>query len=164
VSRYQKGKTNLDFTEVRDSEWQWHQLGHMQVSTSLQTDNHANTPPLRFLQAGCPSCHPTNSVKALKAIQSTEGKRRHLEFPSTPCSIKISYRLTELLPGVWCLPFYRDTVYYDPQHLPCSIYVLDSPFLQPLSKSNRHKFKNCSHLCMHQCAYTAQSSYHYLPS
>ena len=29
VGRYQKGKTNLDFTEARDSEWQWHQLGHM---------------------------------------------------------------------------------------------------------------------------------------
>ena len=64
---YQKGKTNLDFTEARDSEWQWHQLGHMQVSISLQTDNHASTTPLRFLQAGCPSCRPTNSVKALKA-------------------------------------------------------------------------------------------------
>jgi len=25
VSQYQKGKTNLDFTEARDSEWQWHQ-------------------------------------------------------------------------------------------------------------------------------------------
>jgi len=24
VSRYQKGKTNLDFDEARDSEWQWH--------------------------------------------------------------------------------------------------------------------------------------------
>ena len=31
VSRYQKGKTNLDLTEARDSEWQWYQLGHMQV-------------------------------------------------------------------------------------------------------------------------------------
>jgi len=31
VSRYQKGETNLDFTEARDSEWQWHQLSHMQV-------------------------------------------------------------------------------------------------------------------------------------
>jgi len=65
VSRYQKGKTSLDFTEARNSEWQWHQLGHMQVCTALQTDNHASTPPLSFLQAGCPSCHPTNSVKAL---------------------------------------------------------------------------------------------------
>jgi len=66
-TRYQKGKTNLDFTEARDSEWQWHQLGCMQVCTSLQADNHASTPPLSFLQAVCPSCHPTNSVKALKA-------------------------------------------------------------------------------------------------
>jgi len=64
---YQKGKTNLDFTEARDNEWQWHQLGHMQVCTSLQTDNRASPPPLNFLQAGCPSCHPTNSVKALKS-------------------------------------------------------------------------------------------------
>jgi len=54
----------LDFTEARDSEWQWRQLGHMQGCTSLQTDNHASTPPLIFLQAGCPSCRPTNSVKA----------------------------------------------------------------------------------------------------
>ena len=60
-----KVKTNLDFTEARDSELQWYQLGHMQICTSLQTDNHASTPPLSFLQAGCPSCHPTNSVKAL---------------------------------------------------------------------------------------------------
>jgi len=36
VSRYQKGKTNPDITEARDSEWQWHQLG--QVCLSLQTD------------------------------------------------------------------------------------------------------------------------------
>jgi len=39
----------------------------MQVCSSLQADNHASTAPLSFLQAGCPSCHPTNSVKALKA-------------------------------------------------------------------------------------------------
>jgi len=63
----QKGKTcNLDFTKTIDSEWQWHQLGHMHVCTSLQTDNHASTPLLSFLQAWCPSCRPTNSVKALR--------------------------------------------------------------------------------------------------
>ena len=44
VSRYQKGKTSLDFTEARDSEWQWHQLGRVQVCTSFQTDNNASTP------------------------------------------------------------------------------------------------------------------------
>ena len=39
----------------------------MQVCTSLQTDNHASTRPLSFLQARCPSCRRTNSVKTLKA-------------------------------------------------------------------------------------------------
>jgi len=32
--QYKNGKTNLDITEARDSGWQWHQLGHMQVCTS----------------------------------------------------------------------------------------------------------------------------------
>jgi len=63
VSRYQKGKTDLDFTEARDSEWQWHQLGHMQVCTSLQTDNDANTPPLSFFYRldALPAAQPTAS-------------------------------------------------------------------------------------------------------
>jgi len=62
VSRYQKGKTNLDFTEARDSEWQWHQLDHMQVCISLQTDNHASTPPLVFYRPyALPVAQPTAS-------------------------------------------------------------------------------------------------------
>jgi len=60
VGRYQKGKTTLDFTEARDSEWQWHQLGHMQVCTSLQTDNHTSTSPLGFYRPGAlPATQPT---------------------------------------------------------------------------------------------------------
>ena len=35
--------------------------------SSRQISYHASTPPLSFLQTGCPFCHPTNSVKALKA-------------------------------------------------------------------------------------------------
>ena len=54
MSRYQKGKTSLDFTEARVSEWQWHQLGHMQVCTSLQTDSHASTPLLSFFAGRMP--------------------------------------------------------------------------------------------------------------
>jgi len=71
VSRYQKGKTNLDFTEATDIEWQWHQLGHMQVCTLLQTDNHTSTPPLCFFTGRMPFLPPEtfNSVKALKSIQ-----------------------------------------------------------------------------------------------
>ena len=71
VSRYQKGKTNLDFTEARDSEWQWHQLGHMQVSISLQTDNHASTPPLKFFTGWMPFLPPNQQR------QSTEGCTIH---------------------------------------------------------------------------------------
>jgi len=70
VSQYQKSKTNLAFTEATDSEGQWHQLGRMQVCTSLQTDNHASTPPLSFLLAGCRSGHLANSVSALKAVMT----------------------------------------------------------------------------------------------
>jgi len=62
VSQYQKGKTNLDFTEARGSEWQWHQLGRVQVCTSLQTDNHASTPPLSFYRPDAlPATQPTAS-------------------------------------------------------------------------------------------------------
>ena len=73
VSRYQKGKTNLDFTGARDSEWQWHQ--------SAPGSRQITTPALHhsvFLQAGCPSCRPTNSVKALKTV-----RRRCFHFKSS---------------------------------------------------------------------------------
>jgi len=63
VSQYKKGKTKLDFTEARDSEWQWHQLGHMQVCTWLQTDNHTSTPLLTFFYRpdALPAAQPTAS-------------------------------------------------------------------------------------------------------
>jgi len=60
VSQYQKGKTSLDFTEARDIYWQRHQLGYMQVCTSLQTDNYASTPPLR--PDALPAAQPTASM------------------------------------------------------------------------------------------------------
>ena len=63
VSRYQKGNTNLDFCEARDSEWQWHQLGPIQVCTSLEADNHASTPLLSFFYRpdALPAAQPTAS-------------------------------------------------------------------------------------------------------
>jgi len=70
VSRYHKGKTNLDFTEARDSEWQWHQLDHMQICTSLQTNNHASTPPLSFFTYALPAAQR----------QSTEGTEKELKI------------------------------------------------------------------------------------
>jgi len=67
VSRHQKSRTILVkpiwIYWTRDSEWQWHQLGHMQICTSPESDNHASTP-----QARCPCCRPTNSIQALKVV------------------------------------------------------------------------------------------------
>jgi len=66
VIRYQKSETDLGFTEAKDSERQWHQLGHMQVCTSLQTDN---TPaPHHSVFTGRVSFLPPNQQR-----QSTEG-------------------------------------------------------------------------------------------
>jgi len=60
---YQKGKTNLDFTEARDSEWQWQQLGHMQVNFAPDRE---------------PRQHPTTQFfyrpDALPAAQPTASK------------------------------------------------------------------------------------------
>jgi len=67
VGQYQKGKTNLDFTEARDSEWQWHQLGHMQVCTSLQTDNHDSTSPLSLFTGWMPFLPPNQQRQSTKA-------------------------------------------------------------------------------------------------
>jgi len=64
MSRYRKDKTNLDYW----SKEQWVAVasaGHMQICTSLQTDNHDSTLPLSFLWARCPSCHPTNTEQCL---------------------------------------------------------------------------------------------------
>ena len=82
VSRYQKGKTNLDFTLIRDSEWQCNQLGHMQVCTLLQTDNHAITHHSVFYRSD-----------ALPAAQPTASKHWRLQCESsvtTECKINSS--------------------------------------------------------------------------
>jgi len=71
VSQYQKGKTNLDFTEARQKV-AMASAGPYAVCTSSQTDNHASNPLLGFLQAGCPSCHPTNSVNALEGVHMND--------------------------------------------------------------------------------------------
>jgi len=69
-----KVKTNLDFTGARDSEWQWHQLGHMQVCTLLQTDKQARQyPTTQFFTGRMPFLSPNQQR------QSTEGNLRQAE-------------------------------------------------------------------------------------
>jgi len=71
VSRYKKGKTNLDSNEARDDgvlRWQWHQLDHMQtICTSLQRDNHTNTSSL--------NSYRPDVLPDAQQCQSTEGNR-----------------------------------------------------------------------------------------
>jgi len=112
VSRQQKGKTNLDFTGARDSEWQWHQLGHMQVCTSLQTDNHASTPPLCFLQAGCPSCRPTNSVKSTEGTDKKQTKTTTIiiiTYYATHTAVQISAHAKMYMPDIKCIGLYLNS-------------------------------------------------------
>jgi len=74
LSINQKKLNQSEFTGARANEWQWHQPGCMPIYTLPQTDNHASTPPLSFLQAACLSCCSTNSVKVLKARYSAHNK------------------------------------------------------------------------------------------
>ena len=41
------------------------------------TSTHLHHPPI-FLQAGCPSCHPTNSAKALKATTKQTNRKNYV--------------------------------------------------------------------------------------
>jgi len=69
VSRYQKGKTrkvktNLDLLEqemVSGSGISW-----VICKTAPHPRQPLQHPTTQFLQAGCSSCRPTNSIKALK--------------------------------------------------------------------------------------------------
>jgi len=62
ITRMNRYQNQSGFTGARDSEWQWHQLGHMQICTSSQTDNHARTPPLSFYRSDAlPAAQPTLS-------------------------------------------------------------------------------------------------------
>jgi len=144
VSRYQKGKSNLDFTEARHSEWQWYQLGCMQVYTSLQTDNHASTPPLSFLLSGRPSCRPTNSIKALKAKASFASHVCCLELNAAHVFHVFQFRgncysseiVTSLLPGnvsvcIFCVLIY---VLYA-----CVFICFFSSFVRFMTSESREK-------------------------
>ena len=72
MSRYQKGKTNLDFTEARDSEWQWHQLGpyaSLHVAPDRQPIQHPTT---QFFTGRMPFLPPNQQR------QSSEGTNWYL--------------------------------------------------------------------------------------
>ena len=72
----------------QESEWQWHQMG---ICKSAPRSRQITTPAPHhsvFLQAGCPSCRPTNSVKALKA--------NNLEFNQVKTDVPICVQCVRL--------------------------------------------------------------------
>jgi len=86
VNRYQKGKNNLDFSEARDSEWQWYQLGHMQVCKYPHRQPHQH-PTTQFFTGRMPFLPPNQQR------QSTEGKHpgKHTEADIHPASIYLHH-------------------------------------------------------------------------
>jgi len=106
VSRYQKGKTNVDFTGARDSEWQWNPLGHMQVCTMLQADNYTSTPPLNFFTGRMPFLPPNQQR------QSTEGLTQ--SFSSSCCTRKFYVTPSYIAKNYYCRNFFK---YYIPQNM-----------------------------------------------
>jgi len=56
--------------------------------------DHDSTPPLSFLQARCPSCHLTNSVKALKAKKAAHTWLPSVGFRSWSRFLAVSLQVT----------------------------------------------------------------------
>jgi len=80
-----------------DSEWQWHQLGHVQVCSSLQTDNHASTPPLGFFTDWMPFLPPNQQH------QSTEGTKHCVAVMLTQklTALHVPPKLLYIKPSWW---------------------------------------------------------------
>jgi len=97
------GKTKLDLLEqVSGSGISW-AICKSAPGTLTQTQPHQH-PTTVFLQAGCPSCHPINSVKALSRKYSPT---HTYSGDQSQSSLSASF------------------ICYDPWHPPYSIYVPD---------------------------------------
>ena len=58
------------FTTARDSEWQWHQLGHIQICTLTQIHDHVNISQHGFYRPDAlPAAQPTASKQQLESAQ-----------------------------------------------------------------------------------------------
>jgi len=82
MGQYQKGKPIwilLKQETVSGSGISWAAI--CKYAPHARQITHASTPPFSFLQAGCPSCRPTNNVKALKANkQQTKVRKNKLDL------------------------------------------------------------------------------------
>ena len=95
VSRYQKGKTNLDFTGARDSEWQWHQLG---ISKFAPRSRQITMPAPHHSVFYRPDALHANQPTVSKHWRQFLEDRRDMKYPihsrKSKQTVHISYELT----------------------------------------------------------------------
>jgi len=72
-------QNQLGFTGARDSEWQWHELGHMQICTSPQAENLASISPLIFFTGHMPFLLP-NQQEGHPACKKLSGGMPYFYF------------------------------------------------------------------------------------
>jgi len=100
VSRYGKGKTSLDLNEARgDGVWDGSGISWTICKQSAPRSRQITMPAPHhsvFLQAGCPSCQPTNSVKTLKACVSCRFNKSNDYVLQLRCCHFVSFSSTVL--------------------------------------------------------------------
>ena len=77
ISQYQN-VTILDFVGVEENDKVVVTIGTVRRAKLQSNRHHQQTNTQLFLEAGCPSCCPTNSVKALKVKTITFWLNTHL--------------------------------------------------------------------------------------
>ena len=88
---------------VKNTLYWWQSFVHSFFAKRLwkqfaSEDNHASTSSVTFLRAGCPSWHPTNSVRALKAIPAWTEQNFVTDFSLWQRSLRIA---AEWLKQAW---------------------------------------------------------------
>ena len=118
VSRYQKGNTNLDFSEARDSECSGISWA---ICKSAPHSRQITMPaPHRsvFLQTRCPSCCPTNSVEALKARKCNKYSVVATDSMYLQEAVQSRSLSTFFLAGIPGLFYPKRTAHFKPRHKP----------------------------------------------
>jgi len=113
--------------------WKWWWQFVLQVVQSSSQIITTNKTISSFLQAGCPSCHPTNSIKALKG-------KYHIPWPCLPQAHLGVFQLC-----LWPLHKLTDSSHFynsstrSTDHATCYLYEVTNPKLRPVNSSRSDK-------------------------
>jgi len=129
--------------------WQWHQSNPMHIiCMSLHTDNNTSTSSLSFLWASCSSCHPTNSVIALKTFRVFHNQpiyyfivintrtwlccTHSLLIGLICCNVFLVYHTVPQLMGIHTLAVLIKVLIFLPCNFTISLLLLPTCFMQAL--------------------------------